>query len=203
MQLYLFLEFSRMPYHSNATPYLSIDHDSIADWKSALSGQWFIGVVDTEKRSVKLAPVNIFDARGNLDSAVLNNTSMQGMNRYASGAAGERVGDSAMPEYLLNRAAGMTHHTAVVKQAGFDPSSSLGFSLIKINCHFAQMKMASNSLNADKPGARYHHSFSRAISMKRDGYFPGSAQLPLQWQHALTLFFNTTMNIPHVSVSND
>lgn len=113
-----------MPYHSNATPYLSIDHDSIADWKSALSGQWFIGVVDTEKRSVKLAPVNIFDARGNLDSAVLNN-------------------------------------------------------------------------------ARYHHSFSRATSMKRDGYFPGSAQLPLQWQHALTLFFNTTMNIPHVSVSND
>ncbi|PMJ90596.1 hypothetical protein [Vibrio sp. 10N.261.55.A7] len=192
-----------MPYNSDATSNLSIDNESVVDWELGLPGQWYMGVVDTQKKSVKLAPVNIFDLRGSLNQQVLSNTSQQGINRYASGAPGEREGYSIMPSYLQNRPPGMTHHVAVMQQAGFDLSSSLGFSLIKINNRFAQMKMTSTSLNGDKPEARYHHSFSRATCMNTSGYYPTGAQLPIQWQHALSRFFKVSIRIEHICVSND
>lgn len=192
-----------MPYDTRATCSLSIDSESVLDWNRAFPGQWFIGVIDTSRKMVKIAPVNVFDDRGGLDISTLSNTSPRGMNRYASGAAGERDGVSIQPDYMTHRVAGVTHHTAVCQRAGFSLDSSLGFSVIKSNNRFAQVKSASTSLNADKPGSRINHSFSRMTKANRKGFFPTSAMMPIQWERAIVDYLKRALSIPYIKVSND
>ena len=192
-----------MPYDARATSSLSIDSESVLDWNLALTGQWFIGVIDTGLKVVKIAPVNVFDDRGGLTIQTLSNTSSRAMNRYASGANGERDGVSIQPDYMTHRVVGVTHHTVVCQRAEFSLDSSLGFSIIKINNRFAQVKSASTSLNGDKPGARINHSFSRMTSANRKGFFPTSAMMPIQWEQAVVDYLKRALRIPHIAVSND
>lgn len=194
-----------MPYNSNATDNLIIDNESTSDWNRAFPGQWFIGVIDTELKSVKIAPVNVFDDRdGKLNQSVLFNTSQRGRNRYASGAPGERSGNSIMPDYLRNRRSGVTHHTAVCEYAGFEMSNSLGFSIIKINDNFAQLKSSSTSLNGDKPGHRINHSFSRMTGAGLSNtFFPTSAMMPILWVNEIKKFLSQALEIKHICVSED
>ena len=192
-----------MPYDARATSSLSIDSESVLDWNRALTGQWFIGVIDTGLKIVKIAPVNVFDDRGGLNIQTLSNTSSRAMNRYASGADGDRDGVSIQPDYMAHRAVGVTHHTAVCQRARFSLDSSLGFSVIKINNRFAQVKSASTSLNGDKPGARINHSFSRMTSANSKGFFPTSTMMPIQWEQAIVDYLKRALSIPHIAVSND
>lgn len=192
-------------YSPNATSQLRCVGNSLTDWKSANSGQWFMGVIDTSKKLLSLVPVNVFDrSMGALNEQTLTNTSQQGMNRYASGAHGEARGDSIMPDFLKNRPAGMTHHLAVALNAGFAKESSLGFTLIKINDDFAQMKTTSTSLNGDKPDFTINHSFSRATAFKASGFVPTGAQMPTQWRDSLAEYLREgDFGIKNIAISND
>ncbi|MDD7804351.1 MAG: hypothetical protein PUP46_02025 [Endozoicomonas sp. (ex Botrylloides leachii)] len=192
-----------MPYDARATNHLSIDSESVLNWNRALPGQWFMGVVDTCLKIVKIAPVNVFDDRGSLSIQALNNASDRAMNRYASGADGERDGISIMPDYMKHRAVGVTHHTAVCQRAGFSVDSSLGFSIIKINNRFALIKSSSTSLNGDKPGIRINHSFSRMTNANKKGFFPTSTMMPIQWEQSIVDYLRRALSIPHICVSND
>ncbi|AQS36616.1 hypothetical protein Sps_01450 [Shewanella psychrophila] len=179
--------------------------NSLDDWKSAKPGQWFMGVLDTSEKSVSLVPVNVFDrSMGILNEQTLTNTSQQGMNRYASGSLGERDGNSIMPSFLKYRPAGMTHHLAVVLESGFSKESSLGFTLIKINDDFAQIKTTSTSLNGDKPDHFINHSFSRATSINVSGFVPTGAQMPIQWRNSLVEYFKEgDFGIKNIAISSD
>ncbi|WP_293630447.1 hypothetical protein [Shewanella sp. CG12_big_fil_rev_8_21_14_0_65_47_15] len=192
-------------YCADATSQLSFVGKSLHDWKAAKPGQWFIGVIDTAKKSVSLVPVNVFDrSMGHLNGQTLTNTSQQGMNRYASGALGEREGNSIMPDFLRNRPAGMTHHMAVALEAGLSKESSLGFALIKINDDFAQIKTTSTSLNGDKPDFVINHSFSRATALKVSGLVPTGAQMPIQWRDSLVEYLRQgDFCIKNIAISND
>jgi len=192
-------------YFSCSTSCLGYIDRSLIDWKSASPGQWFIGVLDTCKKMISLVPVNVFDrSMGHLNEQTLTNQSQQGMNRYASGAAGEKWGRSSMPDFLKSRPAGMTHHMAVALESGFSKESSLGFVLIKINNNFAQMKTTSTSLNGDKPGFLVNHSFSRATAFKTSAFSPTGAQMPAQWRNALVIYLkNGAFGIKNIAVSND
>ncbi|MFK7821710.1 MAG: hypothetical protein AB8G99_23565 [Planctomycetaceae bacterium] len=202
-----------MPYQAEASSVLLHRTDNLKDWKRANPGQWFIGVVNTRTRAVFLVPVNVFEGRGGLNQETINNANMRGINRYASGAPGERTGENLVPfdstrgpggNWLEGRPNGQTHHTAVALKYGQEPAECLGFTLIKVALeHFAQMKCGSNSLNQTKPDHTINHSFSRST---RDGtdFSPGSAQVPPQWIDALLDYFKGgPFDLKHIVKSND
>ena len=166
-----------------------IHKDCITWWKIAKPGQWFIGICDYDCDKIRIVPVNIFDSRdGKLKAATLENTDERGMNRYASGAPGERQGDSIMPPFLTNRQNGVTHHAAVMLHFKMQQDNCWGFSLVKYSENIAQLKTASNSMNS-KPGnvAPKPYSFSHATRIlqrdgtpdnKRPANAPGSQPMP-------------------------
>ncbi|GAL13900.1 hypothetical protein JCM19233_4910 [Vibrio astriarenae] len=197
-------EHIRREYSPDATSQLNYVGKSWYYWKSANLGQWFMGVIDTSQKLVSLVPVNVFDrSMGVLNEQTLMNISQQGMNRYASGAYGEAKGDSIMPDFLKNRPVGMTHHLAVALNASFFKESSLGFTLIKINDDYAQMKTTSTSLNGDKPDFVVNHSFSRATALNVAHFVPTGAQMPIQWRDSLTEYLKRDFGIKNIIVSND
>lgn len=218
-----------MTFNPVATNKLTHRSDNLQDWVVADPGQWFIGVIDTDKRNVYVVPVNVFEGRGQLNQETLDNTNQRAVNRYASGprsspASGggkEQRGlsykswasfDGPEGNWLEGRQVGLTHHSATAVHYGADPKDCLGFTLIKVsNKHFAQIKCSSNSLNGNKPNYRVLHSFSRSTSSNLDrgpsGFAdisPGSAQMPIMWMHALRDYLRgAPFNLIHVVVSND
>jgi hypothetical protein len=99
---------------------------------------------------------------------------MRGMNRYASGAPGEKSGKMdffrtfAAGNWLAHRPIGQTHHTAVMLKNKLLEDKSYGFSIIKINNAFVQVKLTSNSLNT-KPDARKSYSYSNITYFNGNG----------------------------------
>jgi hypothetical protein len=195
---------------------------NLIDWQTADVGKWFIGVVDTHANRVYVVPVNVLEGRGALDIPTLTNTSQQRMNRYASGAAEDKVGPAAPYQtfgpghhnWLEARPAGVTHHTGVAQHYGANPNDCLGFSIIKLTPggDFAQMKFASQSLNNGKPGAGFTHNFSLATTRPLPPAPPGmptpvnagAAQVPQAWQQALVTYFSgPPFNVTHIAASND
>lgn len=180
------------------------------DFKLAKSGQWFIGVFCTKPTGIYISPVNIFEERGDrLDDDVINNFSSNGMNRYASGAPGECRGMMTPfktykeGNWLANRAVGMTHHTAVMRKNKLPELYCYGFSLIKINDSFAQLKFSSTSLNS-KEGGYVSHSFSRATYSNKGGFFPGTTLMPVHKQQLLaTALREYPFSISHIAASQD
>ncbi|MCY1419482.1 hypothetical protein D9M71_350720 [compost metagenome] len=160
--------------------------------------------------AIYFSPVNIFKARGlNLDEYVLNNRSPRGMNRYASGAPGERSGvmtsfeTYAEGNWLADRAVGKTHHTAVMMRNDLSEQYSYGFSLIKLNDNFVQLKFSSTSLNT-KEGAYVSHSFSRATHSNKSGFHPGTTLMPEDMQTQLMVLLRSPpYSILHIAASQD
>ena len=164
-----------------------IDEDSVTYWQIAKPGQWFIGVCSLDANKIRIVPVNVFDSKdGKIKPATLNNTDERAMNRYASGAPGERDGDSLMPPYMTFRQS--THHVALAQRYNMHPDQCWGFSLVKYAPTIAQLKTASNSLNM-KPGndAEKPYSFSHATRIMqnsgpshgiRPAKAPGSKPMP-------------------------
>ncbi len=166
-----------MPIEHRIPParHAQFNEESRNNWDRAKGGQWFVGVIDLDKNEASLAPVNVFGSSGDeLDQSTLNNISRRGMNRYASGAPGEREGVSTEPEFLRNRD-GFTRHTALAKYSGFNfrkgEGGCFGFTLIKYTNTHALFKGGSNSLNGDEghsvasentdyEGTTLQHSFS-------------------------------------------
>lgn len=185
---------------------------AVLEWQIAENGKWFIGVVDTSKGAVFLVPVNPFETNGRLNQDALNNRDPRAINRYASGVPADRTG---APQHFLaffggdgnwleQRPAGMTHHTAVALHYGSDPSDCLGFGMVKTEVGFGKMSCASTSLNGDKEGTWIAHSFSRATAANRQGFFPGSFQMPVPWRDAVAEFLRTgPLQLPHLAVSHD
>ncbi|WP_459177600.1 hypothetical protein [Ewingella americana] len=182
----------------------------VEDFKVAKSGQWFIGVFCTHPRGVFISPVNVFEEIGcKLDADIINNCSSQGMNRYASGAPGERQGTMAPfktykeGNWLANRIVGMTHHSAVMHKNKLPEPYSYGFSLIKINNSFVQIKFSSTSLNS-KEGGYTSHSFSRGTYSNKKGFFPGTVLMPRNVQELLIVALRSSpFSIPHIARSQD
>ncbi|MCH9692073.1 MAG: hypothetical protein K0U59_08455 [Gammaproteobacteria bacterium] len=191
-----------------ATPPANLDSfemvgDTQVDWRRAQPGQWFIGVANTATDQLALVPVNVFESFRKLNSGTLNNRSERAMNRYASGAPGERDGVSIEPEWLLDRNPVYSHHVAAAIHHGFDIQSSIGFSVIKINDDFVLMKFSSTSLNGAHPDSKIYHSFSRQTFHNTDGFQPGSTSVSPAWQTALGDILSGKLNITHVIRSMD
>jgi hypothetical protein len=105
--------------------------------------------------------------------------------------------------WLDDRPAGMTHHTAVMRRNGLTEKYSYGFSLIKINDHFAQVKFGSTSLNT-KEGSYVSHSFSRATYYNKGGFHPGTTLMPGKIQKQLMLLLRSApYSILHIAGSLD
>lgn len=179
------------------------------DYQSAKPGQWFIGVISTDPLAVYVVPVNIFEQHNNFNRNTLENRGPRTMNRYASGAPGEREGRMSYfwtyieGNWLANRPIGQTHHTAVMYRHALSEEHSYGFSLIKINNAFAQMKMVSNSLNT-KPDSRKSRSFSQMTYYNKRGEHLGMNLLPKEIELKLVEALNSyPYSIPHIAVSLD
>ncbi|MBV6751158.1 hypothetical protein KV580_12665 [Pseudomonas chlororaphis] len=190
-------------------PNTKYDPVNVSDYKIALPGQWFIGVISFVPDEIYIVPVNIFEGHNSLKAETLNNTDPRAINRYASGAPGERFGTMTPfttyknGNWLAARPHGQTHHTAAAYKYKLAEEKTYGFSLIKINENFAQLKFGSTSLNT-KPGAEIHHSFSRATAARSSKFHPGSAQMPLFIQQKLVQILGAPpYNILHIARSND
>lgn len=198
-----------MPYNPNPSTSLRHRPEHLADWNRARPGQWFIGVVDTHRLQIYIVPVNVFEGgSGRLNRGTLNNTNIRTINRYASGAPGEREGimqDFATlnaGNWLANRQIGETHHTSVAHHYGSDPVHCLGFTLIKLAQHFGQVKFGSLSLNV-KPGCVIHHSFSRA-TVSGNRHEPGTPQMPPSWARAVVAYLRgVPFLVQHIAASNE
>ena len=205
-----------MPYNPNATSSLTHNTDGLWDWDTSGIGQWYIGVLDTENQKVYLARVNPFESRGQLHQPYLNNTDSRAINRYASGTPLDRMGTGQLSastsawrgveqfNWLETRPVGQTHHTAVALHYGCNPENCVGFAVIKYGDGFGQLKCASTSLNNVNPDTWVAHSFARATAANKEGFFPGSSQMPRQWRSALATYLKgAPFNITNLAVSDD
>ncbi|MGV3345587.1 hypothetical protein ACGVWS_07510 [Enterobacteriaceae bacterium LUAb1] len=192
-------------YNEKATASLKYGIELLHFWRIAKPGQWFIGVIDTSNRELYLVPINVFDhGEGTLDQEVLTNRSARRLNRYASGAEGEREGISIMPDFMKLRPHSIPHHRFIVQHYGRAEEDCIGFSLIKTNNDFAMLKMSSASLNSDKKDSYIAYNFTRATVERSREFRGGAAQMPKVWQEAIVKFFNySSFNIKHVIVSAD
>lgn len=209
---------------------LKVYDECVISWEIADPGQWFIGVFAVDQLSLAIVPVNVFEGSGGaLKKGVLENDDSRAMNRYASGAPGERDGLSLMPHWLAHRKVGQTHHSAVATHFGYNDTDVWGFSAIKLAPGFALVKTSSTSLNSSK-GGEVKHSFSRQTAeagrtqrqMNREhagslmrfftkpdtapklGFTAGSHQMTEgAREHLKTALINSPLDIRHVAMSWD
>jgi len=140
---------------------------------------------------------------------MLNNTYPRGINRYASGAHGERYGimqgflSFVGGNWLSSGPNSITYHSCVALRYHSDPADCLGFSLIKLApSGFAQIKFSSASLNS-KPGAYLNYNFSQATAT-RGAKTLGSPQMPPQWANAVVQYLKgEPFNIVHIAKSGE
>lgn len=61
------LQFLTAIYNSTHIIMYKYNEIEFSDFRKALPGQWFIGVISTSPVAIFISPVNIFERRGELD----------------------------------------------------------------------------------------------------------------------------------------
>ena len=187
------------------------DRSNYTDFERAPVGKWFIGIVHTTTGRLWMVPVNIQSAEG-----VSENSSLRGMNRYASGSPQEARAITARDETQYSAFMGgnwmdatvartlRPHHHAICLHYNVRYTECVGFTLIKLAPgHFAQLKFGSFSLHDDLPDRVVGASFS-AQTFNRTAFESGTPQMPAVWRRAITLFFwGYPFVLPHIVGSEE
>lgn len=174
-----------MPY--DAVPHMMLqwgDPANPRDYRVANRGQWFLGVLDTDRKHVFLLPSDLETPDSYIRGAILRGGSH--ISKPQPGLPAEGWASRPMagtghqginsPANGPDEQGGLRQHGRVTRAYGRDEDNCLGFAVIKMTAGLGEFRDRSNSLNSSA------HKIGPTPRMSPSGR---SYRMPEQWSKVL------------------